>query len=210
MRIILFGSPGAGKGTQARIIATTLGISHISTGDILRKASAEKASLGFKTSKYIYKGHLVPDDLIIELIKERIKEKDCKKGFLLDGFPRTIPQAEALEGLTPIDKVIKLKIDNDLIIERLYGRRTCKDCNAMYHIKSSPPKKEGICDRCGGELIIRTDDRKEAILKRLEVYRRETQPLIDYYKKKKLLVIIDGGRKQKEVTQDLLGLISKQ
>ena len=204
MRIILLGPPGAGKGTQAKTITGELDIPHISTGDILRKAIEEKTPLGLKAKEYMDKGHLVPDDLMIDLIKERIKKKDCKKGFLLDGFPRTIPQAQALEELSPIDKVIKIKIENDVAIERLSGRRTCKRCGAMYHVIYIPPRKEGICDRCGEELIIRDDDREEAILKRLEVYRKETRPLIEYYRKKGLLAIIDGGRRKEEVTRDLL------
>lgn len=207
MRIILLGLPGAGKGTQAKIIIKELDIPHISTGDILRKAIGEKTSLGLKAKEYMNKGHLVPDNLIINLIKERIKREDCKKGFLLDGFPRTIPQAQALEEISNVDKVIKIKIENEMAIERLSGRRTCKDCGAMYHVIYLPAKKEGTCDRCGGELIIREDDKEEAVLKRLEVYREETRPLIEYYKKKGLLAIIDGGRRKEEVLRDLLSSI---
>ncbi len=207
MQIILLGPPGAGKGTQSRTITKKLGIPHISTGDILRQASSQKTPLGLTAKDYMDRGHLVSDDLMINLIKERIKREDCKKGFLLDGFPRTIPQAEALEKISHIDKVIKLKIENEVAIERLSGRRTCKDCNAMYHIIYISPKREGICDRCGGKLIIREDDRKEAILERLEVYREETRPLIKYYRKKGLLIIIDGGRAKQEVTEDLLASI---
>lgn len=204
MRIILLGPPGAGKGTQARTITKKLGIPHISTGDILRQASSQKTPLGLKAKDYMNRGHLVPDDLMINIIKERIKREDCKKGFLLDGFPRTIPQAEALEKISHIDKAIKLRIENEVAIERLSGRRTCEDCSAMYHVIYISPKREGICDKCGGELIIREDDRKEAILERLEVYREETRPLIKYYEKKGLLIIIDGGRAKQEVTEDLL------
>jgi adenylate kinase len=207
MKIILLGPPGAGKGTQAKIITQELDIPHISTGDILRKAIEEKIPLGLKAKNYMDKGHLVPDNLIIGLIKERIKRKDCQKGFLLDGFPRTIPQAQALKKISKIDKVIKLKIENEVAIKRLSGRRTCKRCGALYHLTTMPPKKDGICDRCGGKLVTRNDDKKEAILKRLEVYREETRPLIEYYRKKKHLVIIDGGRRKKEVTEDLLSLI---
>lgn len=204
MRIILLGPPGAGKGTQARTITKKLGIPHISTGDILRQASSQKTPLGLKAKDYMNRGHLVPDDLMINIIKERIKREDCKKGFLLDGFPRTIPQAEALEKISHIDKAIKLRIENEVAIERLSGRRTCEDCSAMYHVIYISPKREGICDKCGGKLIIREDDRKEAILERLEVYREETRPLIKYYEKKGLLIIIDGGRAKQEVTEDLL------
>lgn len=207
MRIILLGLPGAGKGTQARTITKKLNIPHISTGDILRQASEDKTPLGLKAKEYMDKGHLVPDDLMIDLIKERIKREDCKKGFLLDGFPRTMPQAEALEKISNIDKVIKLRIENEVAIERLSGRRTCKRCGAIYHIIYLPPKREGICDRCGEELIIREDDKREAILKRLEVYKEETRPLIEYYREKELLTIIDGGRSEEEVTRDLLASV---
>jgi len=207
MRIILLGSPVAGKGSQAKIITKELSIPHISTGDILRKAIEEKTPLGLKAKKYMDKGYLVPDNLIINLIKERIKREDCKKGFLLDGFPRTIPQAEALGKISNIDKVIKLKIANEVAIERLSGRRTCKDCGAMYHVSYLSSRRDGICDRCGGKLIIRDDDRKEAALKRLEVYKEETRPLIEYYKKNRLLAIINGGRRKEEVTKNLLASI---
>ncbi|MBA7643399.1 adenylate kinase [subsurface metagenome] len=207
MRIILLGLPGAGKGTQARTITKKLNIPHISTGDILRQASEDRTPLGLKAKEYMDKGHLVPDDLMIDLIKERIKREDCKKGFLLDGFPRTMPQAEALEKISNIDKVIKLRIENEVAIERLSGRRTCKRCGAIYHIIYLPPKREGICDRCGEELIIREDDKREAILKRLEVYKEETRPLIEYYREKELLTIIDGGRSEEEVTRDLLASV---
>lgn len=207
MRIILLGLPGAGKGTQARTITKKLNIPHISTGDILRQASEDRTLLGLKAKEYMDKGHLVPDDLMIDLIKKRIKREDCKKGFLLDGFPRTMPQAEALEKISNIDKVIKLRIENEVAIERLSGRRTCKRCGAIYHIIYLPPKREGICDRCGEELIIREDDKREAILKRLEVYKEETRPLIKYYREKELLTIIDGGRSEEEVTRDLLASV---
>lgn len=207
MRIILLGLPGAGKGTQARTITKKLNIPHISTGDILRQASEDRTLLGLKAKEYMDKGHLVPDDLMIDLIKKRIKREDCKKGFLLDGFPRTMPQAEALEKISNIDKVIKLRIENEVAIERLSGRRTCKRCGAIYHIIYLPPKREGICDRCGEELIIREDDKREAILKRLEVYKEETRPLIEYYREKELLTIIDGGRSEEEVTRDLLASV---
>lgn len=207
MRIILLGLPGAGKGTQAKILTKELGTPHISTGDILRAAVLKGTPLGLKAEKYIISGELVPDDLIIGLVKERIKERDCEGGFLLDGFPRTVPQAEALEKISAIDRVIKLRVKDKKAIERLSGRGTCKRCGALYHTTNLPPKREGICDRCGGELIVREDDREEAILKRLEVYRKETQPLVDYYTKKGLLVTIDGENPVEEVTKDLLLLL---
>lgn len=207
MRIILLGPPGAGKGTQAKVLTKRLGIPHISTGDILRQAVLEETPLGLKAKGYMDKGHLVPDNLIIDLIKERMKREDCKKGFLLDGFPRTMPQAQALEKISSIDKVLNLKIEDDVAMERLSGRRTCKRCGFLYHLIYIPPKRAGICDRCGGELVIRDDDREEAVLKRLEVYREETRPLSKYYEKKGLLVIIDGGRKKEAVLKDLLANI---
>jgi adenylate kinase len=209
MRIILFGPPGAGKGTQAGIICMLLEIAHISTGDILRKAAEEKTSLGLQIKKYIDQGHFVPDDLIVEIIKRRIKAKDCKKGFILDGFPRTISQAEALGKMLTIDKVIHLNIGNSVAMERLTGRRTCGACGALYHVISSSPKREGTCDKCGEALSRREDDKKKAILRRLEIYRNQTEPLVGYYKKKRLLLVVDGQKSKEQVTRNLLDLILK-
>ena len=207
MRIILLGPPGAGKGTQAKILAEELSIPHISTGDILRKASSQRTPLGLKAKGYMNKGQLVPDDLIIELIEERLGKGDCQRGFLLDGFPRTVSQARTLEKISSIDKVIELKLADKVVMERLCGRKICANCGAMYHVVNLRPAKEGICDRCGGELIIRKDDREKAILNRLRIYRKETTPLTDYYAEKGLLVSIDGKASIKVVTKNLMGNI---
>lgn len=204
MRLILLGPPGAGKGTQASAIVEKYNIPHISTGDIFRANIKEKTELGKQIEEYLNKGLLVPDELVVSIVKDRISKEDCKNGFLLDGFPRTVAQAEALDeelknmSLT-IDKVINIQADKDLLIERIIGRRICRDCGATYHIKFSPTKKEGICDKCGGELYQREDDKLETVEKRIEVYTEQTKPLIDYYAKKGLLLNVDGTKDKKEV-----------
>jgi len=204
LRLILLGPPGAGKGTQASAIVEKYNIPHISTGDIFRANIKEKTELGKQVEEYLNKGLLVPDELVVSIVKDRISKEDCKNGFLLDGFPRTVAQAEALDeelknmSLT-IDKVINIQADKDLLIERIIGRRICRDCGATYHIKFSPTKKEGICDKCGGELYQREDDKLETVEKRIEVYTEQTKPLIDYYAKKGLLLNVDGTKDKKEV-----------
>jgi adenylate kinase len=204
LRLILLGPPGAGKGTQASAIVEKYNIPHISTGDIFRANIKEKTELGKQIEEYLNKGLLVPDELVVSIVKDRISKEDCKNGFLLDGFPRTVAQAEALDeelknmSLT-IDKVINIQADKDLLIERIIGRRICRDCGATYHIKFSPTKKEGICDKCGGELYQREDDKLETVEKRIEVYTEQTKPLIDYYAKKGLLLNVDGTKDKKEV-----------
>ncbi len=187
MKLILLGPPGSGKGTQAKLLEGKFGIPKISTGDILRQAIKENSQLGEKAQTYIEAGDLVPDEVVIELIKERIKEKDCEKGYILDGFPRTIVQAEKLaetlkEMDQKIDIVIDLEVDEEELLVRLAGRDTCKNCGAMFHEKTRAPKNRGVCDNCGGELYQRPDDNEETILKRLEVYHRETAPLKEFYK----------------------------
>ena len=184
MNIILLGSPGVGKGTYATELSKRLDIPHISTGDIFRKNIAEKTELGVKAKEYYDKGKLVPDELTIKMTKKELEKH--KNGFLLDGFPRNISQAKALE-TTKIDMVLNFFADDKIIIQRLSGRRICRQCAAIFHIKNLPPKKEGICDKCGGELYHRDDDKEEAIKIRLEVYKKQTKPLIDYYKEKNLL-----------------------
>ena len=188
MRIILLGAPGAGKGTQAKLLREKLNIPQISTGDILRQAVKDNSELGKKAKGYMDAGQLVPDDVVVELIKERITQDDCKPGYILDGFPRTIVQAEKLDETLKemgqsIDKVIEITVDPKELIVRLTGRSTCKNCGAMFHQTSRPPKKPGVCDHCGGELYQRADDNEETILKRLEVYNRETAPLKEFYQK---------------------------
>ena len=186
LNILLLGAPGAGKGTQAQLIKEKYNIPHISTGDMFREAIRNKTPIGVLADSYISKGNLVPDDVTIALVKERLSKDDCANGYLLDGFPRTLVQAEALTQLTkeinrPIDLVIDIEVDENKLIDRISGRRMCKGCGASYHIKNLPPKVEGVCDVCGGELYIRKDDNVDALKVRLEAYHTQTQPLINYY-----------------------------
>ena len=197
MRLILVGPPGAGKGTQATNIIEKYGIPHISTGNILRDHIRRKTPLGEIADGYISKGQLVPDDLVLELVEERLKQEDCKNGFLLDGFPRTVFQAEALgQYLQKLDcqinSLVNIVVPDDILIHRISDRRTCLDCNASYHLLYKRPKKEGICDLCGGKLIQRSDDNETAVSKRLEVFHHNTAPVIDYYRKHGLVLDIDG------------------
>lgn len=197
MRIVLLGPPGAGKGTQAAKIIEEYSVPHISTGDIFRKNLKEGTPLGIKAKGYMDQGLLVPDELVVDLVKDRLLEEDCKDGFMLDGFPRTVLQAESLEeeltrlGQT-LNAVININVDAELLFKRLTGRRICKSCGATYHVYFNRTKSEGICDKCGGELYQRDDDQEATVKKRLEVYQEQTQPLIDYYKNKGTLVDIDG------------------
>jgi adenylate kinase len=196
-RVVLLGPPGAGKGTQAKLLQDEFGACQISTGDILRKAVAEQTPLGKEAAEYINRGALVPDDVIVNLVAERLKERDCEKGFILDGFPRTIPQAQGLDrilktmGLS-LNGVLSVQVPEGIIIERLAGRRTCRSCGALSHMVFNPPKKAGVCDRCGGELYQRDDDREGTIANRLRVYEKQTAPLANYYRERGLLREIDG------------------
>jgi len=197
MRIVLLGPPGAGKGTQAAKLVEKYDIPHISTGDIFRKHLKEQTKLGLKAKEYMDKGLLVPDELVVDIVKERLMEDDCTKGFLLDGFPRTVEQADALEEELKklnqkLDGVINIEVRDEIIIDRLTGRLVCKKCGATFHEKFNKPKQEGICDICGGELYTRDDDKVETVKNRLDVYKKQTQPLIDYYAKKGLLKTING------------------
>ncbi|MGI6443006.1 MAG: adenylate kinase [Synergistaceae bacterium] len=201
MRIILLGAPGAGKGTQAKSITSKYPIAHISTGDILRANVKEATDLGKNAKSYMDSGKLVPDDIIIAMIENRIKEADCKDGFILDGFPRTISQAEALDTMlknlgVSLDVVVELEIEDDVIIKRLTTRRSCKSCGEIYNTLFNPTKLEGVCDKCGGEVVQRDDDKESVIKNRLSVFYEQTAPLIEYYNKKKLLVTVDatGGK----------------
>ena len=188
MRLILLGAPGAGKGTQAEIISRELKIPTISTGNILRAAMREGTPVGLEAKSYVDAGKLVPDSVIISIVEERLKQADCSEGYILDGFPRTIPQAEAMERLgIDIDCALSIEIEDEEIISRMTGRRTCKQCSQTFHIVSNPPKTENVCDFCGGELIIRTDDAPETVKARLVVYHRETEQLKTYYKDKGML-----------------------
>lgn len=197
MKIIMLGAPGAGKGTQAKKISAKYGIPHISTGDIFRANIKNGTELGKKAKVYMDQGLLVPDELVVDLVVDRFKESDCENGYVLDGFPRTIPQAKALdEALAKTGDAVEFAIDIDVtdeeIISRMSGRRACVNCGATYHIESVPPKQEGICDICGANLILRDDDKPETVKKRLVVYHDQTQPLIDYYQAKGILKSIEG------------------
>lgn len=197
MKIIMLGAPGAGKGTQAKMIAEKYSIPHISTGDIFRANIKEGTELGKKAKTYMDKGELVPDELVVDLVVDRLAKDDAVKGYVLDGFPRTIPQAEALDAALAkrnekVDFAIDVNVPDENIVKRMSGRRACVGCGATYHILNVPPKKEGICDTCGGELILRDDDKPETVLNRLSVYHEQTQPLIDYYTKEGILKTVDG------------------
>lgn len=196
-RVVLLGPPGAGKGTQAKLLQEKFSVCQISTGDILRKAVAERTPLGTQAAQYMDRGALVPDEVIVGLVAERLKEKDCAPGFILDGFPRTIPQAESLDRMLremdlELNRALSMQVPRPVIVERLAGRRSCKNCGSLAHVLFSPPKKSGICDRCGGELYQRQDDKEETVARRLEVYDQQTAPLIDYYRRRNLLREIDG------------------
>lgn len=197
MKIIMLGAPGAGKGTQAKMIAEKYSIPHISTGDIFRANIKEGTELGKKAKTYMDKGELVPDELVVDLVVDRLAKDDAVKGYVLDGFPRTIPQAEALDAALAkrnekVDFAIDVNVPDENIVKRMSGRRACVGCGATYHIVNVPPKKEGICDTCGGELILRDDDKPETVHNRLSVYHEQTQPLIDYYTKEGILKTVDG------------------
>ncbi len=187
MKIVMLGAPGAGKGTYASRLNASLGIPHISTGDMVREEIKAQTELGKKIKQYSDKGELVPDEIIIRLLADRIKKTDCKKGYILDGFPRTINQAEALGKISKIDVVVNLNVPDRIIVTRLSNRVTCKKCGAIYNLLTLKPKKEGVCDSCGGELIQRRDDQPEVIQERLNVYREKTEPLIQYYRKRRVL-----------------------
>ena len=193
MKLVIFGPPSAGKGTQAQKLSKQYGIPQVATGDLLRKAVADKTPLGLKIKSYLDQGKLGPDEVIVQLIKERVAKPDCKKGFLLDGFPRTMGQAKELEKMTDIDLVLSIVVDFESLVERAVGRRTCPKCSAVYHIKFNPPMNEGVCEKCGSKLIQRDDDREETVRNRLKVYQEQTAPLIEYYRKKGKLVDIDGS-----------------
>ncbi|MBO4235613.1 MAG: adenylate kinase [Firmicutes bacterium] len=212
LRTILLGAPGAGKGTVAAKITKEYNIPHISTGDIFRDNLKRETELGLRAKAYMEKGELVPDDLTCEIATTRLLEDDCKNGFLLDGFPRTVYQAEKLEAFLAehgqsLDKVVQLVVDDELLIKRLTGRRVCKNCGATFHVITIPPKEEGICDNCGSELIQRADDTEETAVNRLKVYEEQTSPLVEYYEEKGLLAPIDGAGTPDEVFQNILDVL---
>ena len=206
MKLILLGAPGAGKGTQAEVICNHLSVPTISTGNIIRAALKAETEMGLKAKEYINNGQLVPDEVVIGIIKERLAEDDCKNGFILDGFPSTIPQAEALDEMgIEIDKVIDIEVPDEKIVERMSGRRVCPACGNSYHLLYKKPEKDGICNACGAELIIRADDHPDTVKERLDVYHSQTEPLKEYYGKKNKLFIVEG---QEEVA-DTSALVLK-
>jgi adenylate kinase len=207
LKLILLGPPGAGKGTIAAKISEKYGIPGISTGDLFRNAVKNSTPLGLKVKEIMGKGELVPDELTCDLVKERLGKDDVKNGYMLDGFPRTIPQAEALKDFAQIDKVINFICSNDVVISRLSGRRICKDCGKIYHVTNMPPKTEGICDACGGELYTRDDDKIESIKNRLEVYKEQTEPLINFYKNLNILEDIDSSKTPKEAMEQIQSIL---
>jgi adenylate kinase len=210
--LILLGAPGAGKGTQASRIVADYGIPHISTGDILRGAVANGTKMGLEAKKYMDAGELVPDHVVIGIVKDRLQEPDTAKGFLMDGFPRTIPQAEALDKALEvleraITKVVVLLVDEELILKRLTGRRVCRRCQTPFHMYFNKPKKEGACDKCGGELYQRDDDTEATVKNRLEVYRKQTEPLVDYYDRAGVVVRIDGAQEAEATYADIVDIL---
>jgi len=214
MRLVFLGPPGAGKGTQAGMVSEKMGLSQISTGDILRDAVRQKADLGLKAKAYMERGELVPDDLMLALVRERLAGADCAKGFVLDGYPRTLKQAVALDEMIEaqggkIDAVVSIEVDDDEVVERLSRRRVCPQCKALYNLDADPPRAEGICDRCGVGLVTRADDGESTIRNRLRVYRNETLPLVEYYEKKGILkrVVSEGGIKK--VSSAITGRLSE-
>ncbi|MBO4948658.1 MAG: adenylate kinase [Peptococcaceae bacterium] len=214
MKIILMGPPGAGKGTQAEKLVDLYQIPHISTGDMFRKAQKDGTELGLKAKSYMDQGQLVPDEVTVGIVKERLAEADCKEGFLLDGFPRTVQQADALDTILAeldmvLDCVVNIEVDKAFLVDRLTGRRVCRACGATYHIANKAPKVEGVCDKCGGELYQRGDDTIETVSNRLDVYAAQTAPLIDYYKSKGIMSSIDGSKSMEEVLADIRTALEK-
>ncbi|MCS7121848.1 MAG: adenylate kinase [Archaeoglobaceae archaeon] len=212
MNLILLGAPGAGKGTQAKMLKEKYGFVHISTGDILREAVAKGTELGKKAKEYMDKGLLVPDEIVIGIVKERLKEPDCNKGIILDGFPRTLRQAEELDKILKemnmkIDAVINIFVSEEEVIKRISYRRSCRNCGTVYNIIYNPPKKNLICDKCGGELYQRDDDREETVKERYKVYVERTEPLIEYYRKKNVLFNVDGTKSIDEIFEEITKIV---
>lgn len=214
MKIIMLGAPGAGKGTQAKMIADKYGVPHVSTGDIFRENIKNGTELGMEAKKYMDQGLLVPDELTVKILLDRVSQPDCKNGYVLDGFPRTIPQAEVLDKALAelgesIDYAIDVDVPDENIVKRMSGRRACISCGATYHVVHVPPKKEGICDRCGSELILRDDDKPETVKNRLDVYHKQTQPLIDFYTKKGVLKTVDGTVDMQDVFKAIVAILGE-
>jgi len=214
LKLVLLGAPGAGKGTQAKRVSSSLSIQHLSTGDMLREEVAQKTELGISAKTFMDSGKLVPDDVIVGMVKHRIQKPDCRNGFLLDGFPRTRAQAEALEtaltgsGLGNLKGVLSLEISPEVVVERMAGRRICRKCGAPYHIKFAPTREEGKCDHCGGEVYQRSDDEESTVLERLRIYDETSKSLKDFYAERGLLTTVDGGRSPDEVTETVMKLVT--
>ena len=209
MRLVLLGPPGAGKGTQARLLGERIHAPQVASGDLLRAAVRDKTALGVQAQSYMDKGSLVPDELVLKLIDARLDEADAKPGFILDGFPRSVPQAEALAGMLKqrgetISRVVAIDAPDEDLVKRISGRRTCRNCNAMYHVVFDPPGKPGICNKCGGELYLRDDDKEETVRNRLVVYNNATKPLLDYYGKAGILSQVDGTGRPEEILNRIL------
>jgi adenylate kinase len=209
MKLIIFGPPSAGKGTQAQRLSKKYGIPQVATGDLLRDAVAKQTPLGLKIKSYLDTGKLGPDDLIVQLIKDRVSKGDCWNGYLLDGFPRTMGQAHELDKMTKIDLVLNIVVDHEVLVERAVGRRICPKCAAVYHVKFNQPKQQGLCDQDGAQLVQRDDDKEETVRKRLKVYSEQTAPLVEYFKSKGILVDIDGSRGIDGVFEQMVRAISK-
>lgn len=214
MKIIMLGAPGAGKGTQAKMIAEKYGIPHVSTGDIFRANIKNGTELGMEAKKYMDQGLLVPDELTVKILLDRVAQPDCAKGYVLDGFPRTIPQAEVLDKALSelgdaIDYAVNVDVPDENIVKRMSGRRACVTCGATYHVEHVPPKKEGVCDKCGSELVLRDDDKPETVLNRLKVYHEQTQPLIEFYTAKGVLKTVDGTVDMQDVFGAIVGILGE-
>jgi adenylate kinase len=209
VKLIILGAPGSGKGTQAKFITQLYRIPQISTGDLLREAVKRETPLGMKAKEYMNTGTLVPDDIVLELLKERLAKDDCSVGYILDGYPRNISQANSLAKITEVDLVINISVDHQLLVERITGRRTCKDCGAIFHIMFKPPSKENICDKCSGELFQRADDTEETVKKRLNTYENQTKPLIEHYSSQNLLQTLVSDGTIEEMRQKVKSLLEK-
>lgn len=208
MNIIFFGAPGAGKGTQGEIVSKALDIPEVSTGNIIREALSNQTEMGKKAKEYIENGNLVPDEVVIQIIKERLAEDDCKNGFILDGFPRTIAQAEALENMgIKIDKVIDIQIDDEIVLQRMTGRRVCSKCGASYHLIYKKPIKENVCDNCGSPLMIRKDDNADTVENRIKVYHEQTEPLKEFYQERDKLFSVNGAQTVEEVSKEVMDIL---